>query len=124
MSKIFLLIISVNILYSSQNFPFSIISNLLNIKSISNPSDLYLRKWINKLEIDLTNDLIKNETKGYIENLTIYNISLESLITNHKKYIDNKIGIEITLRNAAFNIKGKYILLSENPKNFLAKISS
>ena len=124
MSKIFLLIISVNILYSSQNIPFSIISNLLNLKSISNPSDLYLRKWLNKLEIDIPNDLIKNETKGYIENLTIYNISLESLITTHKKYIDNKIGIEITLRNAGFNIKGKYTLLSDNPKNFLAKISS
>ena len=104
MFQIFLFLLSVNILCSSQNFPFSIIRNLFDLKIISNPSDLYLRKWINKLEIDLPNDLIKNETKGYIENLTIYNISLESLITNHKKYIDNKIGIEITLRSAAFNI--------------------
>ena len=32
--------------------------------------------------------------------------------------------IEITLRNIALNIKGKYIFLSKNPKNFLALISS
>ena len=124
MLQIFLLILSLNILYSSQNFPFSIIRNLLDLKTISNPSDLYLREWLNKLIIDLPNDLIKNETKGYIENLTIYNISLESLLTTRKKYIDNKIGLEITLRNASFNIKGKYIFLSDEAKNFLAKVSS
>ena len=120
---LFFILIS-SIIYSSQDFSNFILENILHSKLGSNPSDLYLREWLNKLVIDLPNDLIKNETKGYIENLTIYNISLESLITTHKKNIDNKIGIEITLRNAGFNIKGKYTLLSENPKNFLAKVSS
>jgi hypothetical protein len=49
---------------------------------------------------------------------------LESLITTRKKIIDNKIGVEITLRNAGINIKGKYIFLSPDVKNFLAEISS
>ena len=89
-----------------------------------NSEDLNLRDWLNKLIINLPNDFIKNETNGYIENLTIYNISLESLITTRKKIIDNKIGVEISLRNVRFNIKGKYIFLSPNPKNFLAKVSS
>ena len=124
MKQVLLIILIANILYSSQNFSYSNIINLFNFKTISNPSDLYLREWLNKLIIDLPNDLIKNETKGYIEDLTIYNISLESLITTRKKYIDNKIGLEITIRNASFNIKGKYILLSDNPKSFISKISS
>ena len=104
------------------------IIQLLNTKfkenKFPNKPDLDFKELLNKLTIDLPNDLIKNETKGYIENLTIYNISLESLITTRKKYIDNKIGLEITLRNASFNIKGKYIFLSDEAKNFLAKVSS
>ena len=119
---LFLILIS-TIIFSSQDFPNFILENILHSKLGSNPSDLYLREWLNKLVIDLPNDLIKNETKGYIEDLTIYNISLESLITTRKKYIDNKVGVEITLRNAGLNIKGKYIFLSKEAKDFLAKIS-
>ena len=119
----FLIFLSVNILSKCQLFPDFIFQNIL-FPLNRNPKDLNLREWINKIEIDLPNDLIKNETKGYIENLTIYNISLESLITTRKKIIDNKIGLEITLRNAGINIKGKYIFLSKNPKNFYANVSS
>jgi len=121
---LFFFIIGLNIIYSFQDFPRSILKNIFQHKSSPNPTDLYLREWLNKLVIDLPNDLIKNETKGYIEDLTIYNISLESLITTRKKEINNKIGVNITLRNAGLNIKGKYIFLSKNPKNFSALISS
>ena len=121
---LFFFIIGLNIIYSFQNFPRSILKNIFQHKSSPNPTDLYLREWLNKLVIDLPNDLIKNETKGYIEDLTIYNISLESLITTRKKEINNKIGVNITLRNVGLNIKGKYIFLSKNPKNFSALISS
>ena len=124
MNQILLVILSVNIVYSSQNFPFYFIDNLLNFKTISNSSDLYLREWLNKLIIEIPNDLIKNQTKGYISDLNIYNISLESLITSRKKYIDNKIGLEITLRNVAFNIKGKYNFLTDEAKIYTANISS
>ena len=121
--KLLFLISIINIISTSEDFPNFILKNLFRTKSSSNPSDLYLREWLNKLVIDIPNDLIKNETKGYIEDLTIYNISLESLITTGKKNKDNKVGLEITLRNAALNIKGKYIILSKEPKNFLAEIS-
>ena len=121
---LFILIQSVYIMNSFQNIQYSILNNLFKENKFPNKPDLYLQELLNKLTIDLPNDLIKNETKGYIENLTIYNISLESLITTRKKYISNKVGVEITLRNFALNIKGKYIILSKNPKNFLALISS
>ena len=120
----FILILSVYITNSFQNIPYSILNNLFKENKFSNLPDINLRELLNKLTIDLPNDLIKNETKGYIENLTIYNISLESLITTRKKNISNKVGVEITLRNIALNIKGKYIFLSKNPKNFVAFISS
>jgi len=118
-----LIFITLNISSNSQNFTDFILKNIL-FPYERNPKDLNLRDWLNKLVIDLPNDLIKNETKGYIENLTIYNISVESLIKTRKKIIDNKIGVEITLRNAGINIKGKCIFLSPNAKNFLAEISS
>ena len=125
MSRILLfLILIVNMVYSSQNLPYSIFKSLIQYKSSQNSKDLYLREWLNKLTIDLPNELIKNETSGYIENLTIYNISLENLITTRKKYIENKVGVELTLYKSALNIKGKYILREDNPKDFLAKISS
>ena len=125
MSRILLfLILIVNMVYSSQNLPYSILKSLIQYKSSQNSKDLYLREWLNKLTIDLPNELIKNETSGYIENLTIYNISLENLITTRKKYIENKVGVELTIYKSALNIKGKYILREDNPKDFLAKISS
>ena len=125
MNRILLfLILALNTLSSVHTFPKSFLDNIFQYKSSPNPEDLYLKEWLNKLVIDLPNDLIKNETKGYIEDLTIYNISLENLITTRPKKVDDKFGLVLTIRNAALNIKGKYIFISDNPKNFLAKISS
>ena len=118
----FIIFLSISIISKCDLFQDFMFQNVF-IPLIRNPKDLNLREFLSKLVIDLPNDLIKNETKGYIENLTIYNISLESLITTHKKIIDNKIGVEITLRNAGINIKGKYIFLSKDPKNLIANIS-
>ena len=116
----FLIALNMHIIYSYTD----IFESLFKHKSGKDPTDLYLREWLNRFKIDLPNDLIKNETKGYIEDLTIYNISLESLITTSpRKTTDNKEGVNITLRNAGFNIKGRYTFLSKNPKNFLAQIS-
>ena len=119
----FLIFTTLFLLIHTQSIPDFILQNLFFLQN-RNPDDLNLRDWLNKLSIDLPNDLIKNETKGYIEDLTIYNISLESLITTRKQIIDKKMGVEITLRNAGLNVKGKYIFLSPDPKNFLAKIST
>lgn len=79
------LILVLNTQLSIQTFPKSFLHNFFQYKSSPNSEDLYLKEWLNKLVIDLPNDLIKNETKGYIEDLTIYNISLENLITTRPK---------------------------------------
>lgn len=118
----FLFFLSLNILSYAQTFHDFIFDNIF-FPSNRNPDDLDLVEWLNKLIIDLPNDLIKNETQGYLEDLTIYNISLESLITSNKIIIDNKIGVEITFRNVGLNIKGKHTVLTQDPKNVLLKIS-
>ena len=115
---IFLFLDIISYVQSIQDFTFD---NIL-FPSKRNPDDLNLQEWLNKLVIDLPNDLIKNETKGLIENLTLYNISLESLYAERGKPRDKKRGVNITFRNAGLNIKGKYIL--SEPKDFLAKVSS
>ena len=124
------------------NFLFLIILSTLYISSFSlnvesikpnsvlshfvrKTNELNLRDWLGKLVIDLPNDLIESKTKGYIENLTIYNITLESLITSRpERKSENEYGVKIKIRNAGINIKGKYTFLSSNPKNLLAKIYS
>ena len=116
----FLIFLNLNISIYTLSFQDFIFNNIFPSKR--NPDDLNLREWLNKLVIDLPNDLIKNETKGYIENLTIYNISLESMYAERGKPRDNKTGVNITFRNAGLNIKGKYILTE--PKDFLAKVAS
>ena len=116
----FLIFLNLNISIYTLSFQDFIFNNIFPSKR--NPDDLNLREWLNKLVIDLPNDLIKNETKGYIGNLTIYNISLESMYAERGKPRDNKTGVNVTFRNAGLNIKGKYILTE--PKDFLAKVAS
>ena len=119
---LFLFTLSVNFLYTLQISPKSILGDILKSKFERNPKDLNLRQWLNKLVIDLPNDLIKNKTNGYIEDLTLYNISLESLITSHRTVRNNNSGVIIRVKNAGANIKGKYTFLSSEPKDFMAKI--
>ena len=89
------------------------------------PTSSNLRELLQKLVITIPNDLIKNETKGYISDLTIYDITLESLITSRKKELsEKKIGMEFRIRNAELKIKGNYSIFSEKSKNFLAAISN
>ena len=119
---LFLFTLSVNLLYTFQISPKSILGDIIKSKFERNPKDLNLRQWLNKLVIDLPNDLIKNKTNGYIEDLTLYNISLESLITSHRTVRNNNSGVIIRVKNAGANIKGKYTFLSSEPKDFMAKI--
>ena len=100
------------------NFPF--ISEEMN--DDQNPKYSDLKEWLNKLIIELPNDLIKEETKGHLEDLTLYGISLDKIITTSPKVVDNKIGVTISLQNAGINVKGLYVLFS-SPKDFVAHIS-
>ena len=121
---LFLVILSINLIYSIKRILPSILKRILFKDLGRDPKDLYLRDWLKRLSIDLPNDLIKEKTKGILQNITIYNISLESLISTHKQWIGKKIGLNITLRKASLNVKGKYNITSPNPKNFYATVSS
>ena len=117
-----LFILFLNFYFSINNSEsiFSFISESMNDDRDPKYSDL--KEWLGKLIIDLPNDLIKEETKGYLENLTIYGISLEKIITTSPKVVDNKIGVTISLQNLEIIVKGVYILVA-TPEKFIAYIS-
>ena len=123
MTQYLFLIILVLIIYFSGTNNLELNPSFISQRMNANENPKYsdLKEWLNKLVIDLPNDLIKEETKGYIENLTLYEISLDKIITTSPKVVDNKIGVTISLENIIANIKGVYIFFGT--KNFKAKIS-
>ena len=82
-----------------------------------------LREWISKLVFDIPNDLIKQQTDR-LENLTIYEISLDRIITTNPEKLRNKVGVNISISNAGINIKGIYNGIISGKKNFIAHISN
>jgi len=117
---IYLLIISLTLTFIS---PKDFESNLPFIfyKLNDNTNSSSLREWIGKLVIDLPNDLIKEETDGYLEDLTLYGLSIDKIITTDPEEQGNKAGLRVSIKDAGVNIKGKYKLISQ--KDFIAKIS-
>ena len=118
---IYLLIVSLTLNFINakgfeSNLPF--IFPKLN----DNTNSSSLREWLGKLIIDLPNDLIKQETNGHLENLTLYGLSIEKIITTDPDEQQKKVGLKILIKNGGVNIKGKYKLISSQ-KDFLAKIS-
>ena len=121
-NMIYILILTLILKYSIQieinpKFPF-----------IIQESDEYanatsLREWIGKLVIDIPNDLIQQQTDR-LENLTVYDISLDRIITTHPEKLRNKVGVNISISNIALNIKGVYRTLVSGKKDFIAHISN
>ena len=73
--------------------------NISNISSLINDVDYCnLKEWLNQLIIDIPNDLIKEETNGALEDLTIYGISLDQIITTSPETIDNKLELKYLLK--------------------------
>ena len=113
---------------------FSLTLNFINAKGFEsnlpfifpklndNTNSSSLREWLGKLVIDLPNDLIKEETDGYLEDLTLYGLSIDKIITTDPDEQEQKVGLKISIKDAGVNIKGKYKLVS-SAKDFLAKIS-
>ena len=83
-----------------------------------------LREWLKKLIIELPNDLIKNETKGVLENLTLYEMSIDRIITTKPTIKDNKMGVNISIYGAAINISGiiNPVITSSNYRFFWSVI--
>ena len=120
------IILYLNFYLSIQRDKDSILEEAL--KKISNkiheklePDYGNLREWLHELVIDLPNELIEEETK-VLKNLTLYEISLDKIITTSPKIIDNKIGVTISIQNAELNAKG--ILTITSPKDFIGHISN
>ena len=119
-SYIYLLIISLILKFVStkgfeSNLPF--IFPKLN----DNTNSSSLRDWLGKLVIDLPNDLIKEKTDGYLEDLTLYGLFIDKIITTDPHEQENKVGLKVSIKDAGLNIKGKYKLVSQ--KDFIAKVS-
>ena len=117
---IYLLIISLTLkTISTKGFE----SNLPFIfpKLNDNTNSSSLRDWLGKLVIDIPNELIKEETDGLLEDLTIYGLYIDKIITTDPDEQENKVGLKVSIKDAGLNIKGKYKLTSQ--KDFLAKIS-
>ena len=122
-SYFFSLIVTIILLYiSCQKNQKSVLPNKFN--EIQEESENYpnLREWLNQLVIELPNALIENVTQGLVEDLTIYGINLDEIITTNPEKIDNRIGINISIANAGININGLFTLFSMD-KPFTARIS-
>ena len=119
-----LILISLTFYFSKQIEPNSEISlNSTQLKAEENPNYSKLREWLGKLVIDLPNELIEEETKGALKDLTLYGITLEKIITEPPKTVDNKVGVTISVENAGLNVKGVYSLPLIADKKFVAIVS-
>ena len=119
-----LILISLTFYFSKQIEPNSEISlNSTQLKAEENPNYSKLREWLGKLVIDLPNELIEEETKGALKDLTLYGITLEKIITEPPKKVDNKVGVTISVENAGLNVKGVYSLPLIADKKFVAIVS-
>ena len=105
-------------LSNGKNYESNISPNIIN-----EDSNIYnLREWINKLVIEIPNDSLKNLTLGIVEDLTLYGITLDNIITTEPEMLDNRIGLNISIANFGINIKGIFSLLITE-RNFEAYVS-
>ena len=89
------------------------------------PSHGNLREWLKKLIFDLPNDIIKNKTAGVLQDITLYEMSLERLVTTDPSVTELKIGVNISIERAAAKIKGIFNNpITSEPKPFVANISN
>ena len=118
---IYLLIVSLTLNFiNSKGFESNLAFIFPELNDNTNSSSL--REWLGKLVIDLPNDLIKKETDDHLENLTLYGLSIDKIITTDPDEQEKKAGLKILIKDAGVNIKGKYKLISSK-KDFLAKIT-
>ena len=82
-----------------------------------------LKEWLNQLVINIPNYLVQNISQGLVEDLTLYGIGLDNLITTNPEILENKVGLNITVENACINIMGIFTLFSID-KTFSAHISN
>jgi len=121
----FSLIILTLTYYSSnqKNIDSDLFNTPKNIKD-DNPNFNNLKEWLYKLIIEIPNDIIKVETEGFVQDLVLYDITLDRLITTNPSIIDNKIGVTISIEKAAVDINGTYNSIFSGEKFFIGHISN
>ena len=95
------------------NQEFKILS-FIQITEEENNTNGNLKEWLSNLIITLPNEIIENTTKGIVENISIYGIFLDKLITTNPERINNKISLNFSIENVAVKIKGIYNLINKN----------
>ena len=103
---------------------FANISELINPLKGKQEKFGNLKEFISKFVIDIPNSLIKNETKNILENITLYGLYIDRIITRKKEIIGNKAGVKISIEGAALKAKGFYKILSDEYKYFEANVSN
>ena len=119
-----LVLVSLTLYFSSQtelNTLISLNSNEIQIEDTPNYSKL--REWLAQLIIDLPNELIEEETKGFLKDLTLYGITLDKIFTTSPQLEENKVGVTLSVENAGVNIKGTYSGLLIGNIQFVGYIS-
>ena len=110
--------------FSNQKQTGSILTDILRKLNYKEPEYCKLREWLEKLVIDLPNDIIVEETQGYLQDLTLYKMSIERLITTEPTIIDGKTGVTISIERAAINMNGVFNSFITGSKVFDAHISN
>ena len=98
------------------------VENLFSENEVKSQNYTNLKEWLNQLVIEIPNDLLENITQGIVEDLTIYGIGLDNILTTNPEILENKTGLNISLANAHINIMGIFTLLYFHLKEHLLPI--
>ena len=99
------------------------IPNIIMENNVKSPKYTNLREWLSQLVINIPNDLVQDMAQGLVEDLTIYGIGLDNIITTNPEILENTVGLNISMANACINIRGLFALFSLD-KTFSAHISN
>ena len=119
---LFALIIIISSYYTSFQKNINV-ENLFSENEVKSQNYTNLKEWLNQLVIEIPNDLLENITQGIVEDLTIYGIGLDNILTTNPEILENKRGLNISLANAHINIMGIFTLFSFK-RAFIAHISN
>jgi hypothetical protein len=76
------------------------IRNIIIENNGKSPKYSNLQEWLSQLVINIPNDLVQDMAQGLVEDLTIYGIGLDNIITTNPEILENKVGLNISVINA------------------------
>ena len=91
--------------FSTQKYIESDIFLLSSQLGDKNPNYSNLKEWLNNLVINIPNELLENTTHGILDNIMLYDINLDRIITTSHEVLDNKIRFNISITNIESSVK-------------------